>query len=319
MTATTTSDVRLTPELGLATWHSLGTYVHLTVTDRAALSDATDIALDVLDQVDTACSRFRPDSDLSRVNRAGGRHTVSPVLIGAVRLALEAAQDTDGLVDPTLGELLVAAGYDRTFTQLPSVGPDPGALPVPPASWRQIRVVDDVTLEVPDHAGLDLGATGKAYAADLVARLVAQETGSGVLASLGGDIATVDDGPWPVTIATTRARLDAGDVTTTVLLPGGLGLSTSSVLARGWVAGGSRWHHLLDPRSGRPADGPWVSVTAFGHTATSANVATTAAIVLGADALGWLEQRGVAALLVAADGRTTRTTGWLELAPEQRR
>lgn len=319
MTATATSQVRLTPELGLATWRSLGTYAHLSVSDPDALSDATEIAFDVLDQVDATCSRFRTDSDLSRCNRAGGRHTVSPVLVGAVRLALEAAHETDGIVDPTLGELLVAAGYDRTFAELPALGPDPGALPVARASWRQIRVIDDTTLEVPERAGLDLGATGKAYAADLVARLVAEATGTNVLVSLGGDISTVGGRHWPVCVGLTKARLDAGEVTTTVSVPGGLGLSTSSVLARRWVAGPARWHHVLDPRSGRPAQGPWVAVTAFGHTATSANVATTAALVLGSSALDWLEGRGVAALLVGQDGQVSRTRGWLDLAPEQPR
>ncbi len=109
-----------------ASWRALGTYVHLRTADPDLIGSARAIAEHVLDAVDVACSRFRGDSDLTRANRAAGPVAVSPVLVGAVRAALEAAEVTDGLVDPTLGLLLEAAGYDRTFTMVPAARPDPG-------------------------------------------------------------------------------------------------------------------------------------------------------------------------------------------------
>ena len=88
------------------------------------------------------------------------------------------------------------------------------------------------------------------------------------------------------------------------------GLATSSVSARRWRRGGRQWHHVVDPRTGLPADGPWRTVTALGRTAAAANAATTASIVLGEAAEEWLVDRGVAARLVGHDGRVVRTPAW---------
>ncbi len=88
------------------------------------------------------------------------------------------------------------------------------------------------------------------------------------------------------------------------------GLATSSVTARRWVRAGAAWHHVLDPRTGRPAVGPWLAVTAYGACAADANTATTAALVLGGDAPDWLSDRGVGARLLASDGSIRRTPLW---------
>ena len=313
-------------ETGIATWRALGTYVHLRVADPGMAGDAARLAVDVLDEVDRTCSRFRDDSELVALSARPGRHTVSPVLAGAITVALEAAAETDGIVDPTLGPLLVAGGYDRTFDLVPGAVSTPATLPRTRADWRGI-VVDGDTVTVPEGVSLDLGATGKAFAADLVALVVSERLSTGVLVSIGGDVRVVPDPaavagpaaePWPVRIGHTRADLDAGRGLATVRLRTG-GLATSSVTARRWVRGGSQWHHLLDPRTGRPARGPWATVTALGHTCAAANTASTAAIVLGDAAYDWLLSHDVAALLATADGTLVRTPAWrnagIDLAP----
>ncbi|PKW25775.1 FAD:protein FMN transferase [Phycicoccus duodecadis] len=314
--------VRLDPRHGAASWHALGTYVELR-TSSAALDAAARLVVDVLDEVDAACSRFRPDSDLSVANARPGRPVaVSPVLVGAVRVALEAAVETSGLVDPTLGEVLRGAGYDRTFTLVPSDDPSPAALPGARGSWRDV-VVDDAALCVPVGAALDLGATGKAYAADLAALTVVEELGVDVLVNVGGDLRVAGPDPqaptrYPVVVGHSREDLPGGGASTTVVVADG-GLATSSVSARRWRRGGRQWHHLVDPRTGGPADGPWRTVTALGHSAVAANTASTVAVVLGTDAVPWLTARGVAARLVAHDGTVTRTPAWAAAGLEEDR
>jgi thiamine biosynthesis lipoprotein len=305
---------------GVATWRALGTHVDVR-TDPTTVHDAAAVVADVLDEVDGACSRFRDDSDLTHANlRAGTPVAVSPVLAAAVRVALEAADETDGLVDPTLGAVLAAAGYDRTFALVPADDPSPAALPVIPRSWRQV-VVDEGELTVPVGTALDLGATGKAFAADLAAHAVVDALEVPVLVSVGGDLrALAPDGVEPpahaVVLGHSVADLEAGGASGRVTLHAG-GLATSSTSARRWRRGGRRWHHLLDPRTGRPANGPWRTVSALGRTAAAANTASTAAVVLGADAFAWLEHHGVAARLVDHVGRVVRTPEWFAAGLEE--
>ena len=319
MTHEPATTATLDREHGAAAWRSLGTYVELRTTPDAVTAAAA-LAAEVLHEVDVACSRFRDDSDLMRANRSAGSPVeVSPVLVGAVRVALEAAAETDGLVDPLLGDLLVAAGYDRTFALVPTEDPTPAALPVRGGSWEQV-VVTETTVTVPRGAALDLGATGKAFAADLVALCVADALDVPVLVGVGGDLRLASpDGTAQdhlVLLGHSRSELDAGGPAASVRLGSG-GLATSSVSARRWRRGGRQWHHLVDPRTGLPARGPLRTVTALGRTAAAANAATTASIVLGDAAYQWLVDRRVAARLVGHDGTVTHTPAWLASGLEE--
>lgn len=301
-------------------WSALGTYVDLRVADAATAPAAGELARRVLGEVDATCSRFRQDSDLVRANRLAGRWVgVCPVLVGAVRVALEAAEQTEGLVDPCLGELVLRAGYDRTFALLRS-SRCPVDLPTPQADrWRELGVRDDA-VRVPSGTALDLGATGKAYAADLVAHTIVEALDVATVVSVGGDVRAgappCGKVGWPVRIAHRFADLADADPAdaprsggSDVVLTGG-GLATSSVTTRRWLRAGREWHHLFDPRTARPAQGPWLTVTALGHTAAAANAASTCAIILGADAPTWLARRAVAARLVDHAGRAHHTPGW---------
>jgi thiamine biosynthesis lipoprotein len=286
--------------------------VRLATGPSQALPDAVELARAVIDEVDVACSRFRTDSDLVRANaRAGHATAVSPLLAAAVAVAVAAAAETDGLVDPTLGNALVAVGYDRDIALLPLAAADPASIPVParPGAWREVEVDPAGTITVPRGSALDLGATGKAWAADLVAATVVDALGVDVIVSLGGDVAARGATQWPVAVSEV---VDSTDVEVALLGDGGL--ATSTTLARRWVRGGRPRHHLIDPRTGEPTAGPWRTVSAFGRSAVAANTASTAAIVLGEQALTWLTQRGVAARLVGVDGHLVRTPGWDEQA-----
>jgi thiamine biosynthesis lipoprotein len=292
-----------------ATWEALGTSAQVVVAEATALPAARAAVERELTAIDLACSRFRDDGELARVHAANGAPTtIGALLQEAVAVAIDAARRTDGLVDPTIGAAMIAAGYDRDFAALPGDGPRHPA--VPAAGWRRVRLDRRRgTLQLPPGARLDLGATAKALAADRAAAAAAAIAPHGVLVSLGGDVAVAGATPpdgWPVGIADGH-RDDRS--ATAVALRGG-GLATSSTTQRRWRRGGREVHHILDPRTGAPAPVVWRTVSVAAGRCVDANVASTAAIVLGAAAPRWLTRMGLPARLVAHDGRVARTCGW---------
>jgi thiamine biosynthesis lipoprotein ApbE len=300
---------------GVADWSALGTSARLVVTDPAALAVARSVVERQLAAIDLAASRFRPDSELSYLNLAAGDWVVvSPLFARALRVARDAAQWSDGLVDPTVGAALIELGYDRTFTLVAADGPPLRLTARAAPGWRQLEV-DDAGLRarVPAGVRIDLGATAKALAADLCAAAVAEEVGCGALVSLGGDIAVAGDEPaggWPIDV-TDRSdpELPVGGAGQVVAIHEG-GLATSSTRARRWRRGGSQLHHLIDPRNGLPAAGSWRTVSVAAPTCVLANTASTTAMILGAAAPGWLSGRHFSARLVADDGVPAYVGQW---------
>ncbi len=293
---------------GVSTWRVWSTYVRLCVSDARVLPAAERLTRVLLADVDRACSRFRADSDLSRLNAAPGRWVdVDPLLVAATRVAVEAARVSDGLVDPCVGHALVSWGYDADLAELvrrPAVVvPDPLA---GRADWRDIRW-EEGAVRLPPDCLLDLGATAKAWAADLVAETVAAELEGGVSISLGGDLRVVSSAHarWPVRV--TETEHDPAGVTVAI---GSGGMATSTILARRWRTEDGWAHHLIDPRTGAPVAGEVRTATALGESAVGANVASTAALVLGAEAEAWLAERGVHARLVLADGSVREVGAW---------
>ena len=282
-----------------ADWRALGTSVQLVVTDH--LAEATQAVEQVLAEVDRAASRFRDDSELRRL-QPDVWTDVSPLFARLVQAGRDAAEWTDGLVDPTLGMTMTDLGYDRTFGEVT----DGAAITVRRAAggWQRIQV-DGSRVRVPQ--GLDLGATAKALAADLAVEAAGSKS-TAVLVSLGGDIATAGDRSWPVLVAD-EADPDSTDHEGQVVDLRGC-LATSGTAARRWRRGGQLVHHLLDPRTGLSAAGPWRTASVLAETCVLANVATTAAIVLGAPAIRWLRERSFSARLVDADGAVTYVGDW---------
>jgi FAD:protein FMN transferase len=295
-------------------FHALGTTAVVATADSAGAGDACAVVVSELDAIDRACSRFRPDSELSRVNRAAGKRVaIGPLLLEALRVALDAARSSGGLVDPTIGRALRSSGYDSTFRVV--AARDGNAFraefcTVP--GWQTVELDEDAgTVHVPAGVELDLGATAKALACDRAATAAAAVAG-GALVGIGGDITVAGAAPaggWPLRIADDHAApLDGPGPT--VALDGG-GLATSSTTVRRWRSGAVELHHLVDPRTGRPADSPWRTVSVAAKTCVDANVASTASFLLD-DAPGWLEARGLPARLVSVDGESTLVADWPE-------
>jgi thiamine biosynthesis lipoprotein len=282
------------------------TTASVVVTDPAALPTAVDVVRAGLDRVDEACSRFRPDSELAGL--APGTHRLSPLLADLVGTALDAAEASGGLVDPTVGSAVRGLGYDRSIELLPTDGA-PVSLVQHVPGWRRVHLYGD-KLELPRGVDLDLGATAKARAADLTAREAAAVTGAGVLVEVGGDVATSGPAPadgWQVLVQDTPDD-PAGRFT----LAAGWAVATSSTVRRAWRRGGVRLHHIVDPRTAAPAAPVWRSATVAAPTCAEANTASTAAVVLGHDARAWLADRGYTARLVDQRHRVVRVGSWPE-------
>jgi thiamine biosynthesis lipoprotein len=160
-------------------------------------------------------------------------------------------------------------------------------------------------------AQLDLGSTAKAWAADRCAAMIAARTGSGVLVSLGGDIAVAGPPPgagWRIRVTDDHAASPDAPGQTVTIAAGGL--ATSSTTVRTWAVGGQRMHHIIDPATGAPARSCWRTVSVAAGSCVDANTATTAAIIRSAAALSWLRDAGLPARLVRDDGSVEVVAGW---------
>jgi FAD:protein FMN transferase len=330
MSAAITLNRPATPEVAGWTTKALGTFASVLLTRPGALSAAREILSAELAAIDLACSRFRPDSELSALNRADGRAIhISPLFALALEVALWAAQASAGDVDPTCGRSLVRIGYDRDYAAVLAQEAPLTQPPTPAAGWCCVDLDSaQLTARVPAGVLVDLGATAKALAADMAATAIADRLGCGVLVNLGGDIAVAGPAPeggWKVgiddgvTSADDSERgADPGDpgsrggrqgAGTVVSVETG-GLATSSPGVRRWRRGDLALHHILVPGTGQPAEICWAAVSVAAATCVDANTASTAAVIRGRAAPGWLADLGLPARLVSPDGSVITTGGW---------
>ena len=303
----------MAPELGCRVWQALGCRAELLTADREGLAAAAAAVDSVVAEIDRACSRFGPNSELSSVNRRAGREVrVSPLLGGALRAALHAAAVTGGAVDPTIGAAMRRIGYDRDYAQIPALDRPIRLRATPVPGWRVVEFdPSSLRLRVPPGVQLDLGSTAKALAADLAAAAAHRAGGTGVLVGLGGDLATAGAAPadgWQVRV--TEDSHDGPEGAGPVVAVREGGLATSSTTVRRWRRGAQTLHHIVDPATGMPVSGGWRTVTVAAASCLDANVAATCAVVRGEGAIRWLEDRHLDARLVAADGQVSYTGRW---------
>jgi FAD:protein FMN transferase len=252
-------------------------------------------------------SRFQADSELSRLNQHSGQPVgVSATLWSVLRAALRGARQTGGLVNPVVLAALEAAGYDRSFEQIASA--ERAAPPLQPApdldAWRSIELnAAAKVVRTPPGSRLDLGGVAKGWAAERAARRLGRLAPA--LVNAGGDIAISapqrDGQPWLVAIG--RPEDAQQHLALLPVLRGGL--ATSGRSYRHWEQAGQRQHHLIDPRSGKPAATDVLAVTVVAPGTLEAEIAAKAVFILGSRlGLEWLAARPrLAGILVLENGQ----------------
>ncbi len=286
---------------------AMGSEVHVLLPERCSADPATAVE-DLFSSWESVLSRFRPASELSRLNaQAGAPVAASPILLSVLEASLDAARVTGGLFDPALRHELVRLGYDRSFEELGDVPAATGSSRSG-GGWREIlvdRSAGIVTL--PAGSGLDLGGIAKGMAVDaslILLRSLGIET---ALVSAGGDLAVTGLPPgaraWAVLVGDGREKLIVP------LVRGAL--ATSGISKRRWRQGDAARHHLVDPGTGEPAVSGLREVTVAGATCRAAEVGATAAFVAGPRlGPGLLERLGLAGLLVTEAGGRIRVGRW---------
>jgi thiamine biosynthesis lipoprotein len=264
-------------------------------------------------------SRFRPDSEVSRLNRCPEQAVVvSPETFALLEHALLAWDATAGRYDPTVLPALRAAGYDRDLALITDA-----ALVTDPAArrpWTELVAPGcglieldrrSFTVTLPAGVEIDPGGIGKGLAADIVTGELAAAGAAGSMANVGGDLRVRGEPPtgdsWSIAVEHPLHPDRPDHPLLTLGLHDG-GVATSSRLRRRWIQDGRARHHIIDPRSGQPALSDLVAVTVVAADAWWAEAATKSVFIAGAPA----SRADVTGVLVA----TVDAAGTVEMSPE---
>ena len=276
----------------------------------AALESNSDQAEAILQQVpawfedwEQSLSRFRLDSELSRLNRSQGRiFRVSETLLEVLKLSIRVEGESNGLITPAVMNALETAGYSQDFDQIGS-SPFQASREFSPVPGIEGIILNEQEKWVilPPDVRLDFGGVAKGWAARQAA-LKLQEYGP-ALVDAGGDIMTStalsDGSPWPVAIADPfRPDEDVEMLSLT-----GEGVATSGQDYRVWNRNGIRMHHIIDVRTGRPVESDVYTATVIAPDVVEAEMAAKMVLILGSEAgLSWLEdQPNLAGYIIKMD------------------
>lgn len=287
---------------------AMGTTAHVVLLGAGA-PDARTVERLVLD-LERRWSRFLPTSELSELGARAGRPVpVSGETVALVDRCRWAWQLTEGRFDPTVLDAIRSAGYRRSFDRLGDALIEAGPAE-PSPGCADIRVDQDAgVVQLPVGVGLDLGAIGKGFAADLVADAALRLGATAAMVSIGGDLRVAGASPaegWEVELdhhvgAPARVCLHTGAI------------ATSSTRRRRWATTAGERHHVLDPRTGRSTDHDAVSCTVVAGEAWWAEALATAVLV------AWAEpgrDRLLAGLLTDAGAMVTLAAGTRIVAGE---
>ena len=265
-----------------------------------------------VEDIESHLSRFRHDSELSRLNAAVGDWLrVSRLLLANIVTAKQAAQVTEGLYNPLILDTLIAAGYDRSFQLLPQSRRSSIPSIQTVANWRDIEI-DIVNERVKIPAKIDLGGVAKGWLAEKIAKQLSIH--GACLVSIGGDIAVRGRSShmrgWEISVA--QPTKDKGDILHVLLSDGSI--ATSGTVTRRWIVNGYSQHHIIDPRTGKPATTDILSATVIHPVALIAESYAKAIVILGSKAgLDWLKSQGNVAVHMTLNDYTVKTTsGFLD-------
>jgi thiamine biosynthesis lipoprotein len=299
--------------LAQRSFQAIGTTATVVVLDPTRVDRAETHLRNEIEAIDLACSRFRPDSELEYVHSCSGRAVaVSSLLFEALEVAVAVAERTHGAVDPTIGNAISTLGYDRDFDQIRDQAQRSSEFPGLVVGYGHIHLAARTrTVRIPRGVRLDLGSSAKALVADRSADRIANQLDTGILVSVGGDVAVAGPPPpggWPIGIAVDSSAMGR-DVDQVVAIRQG-GLASSSTAVRTWNVGTEAVHHIIDPSTGYSAANYWTLVSVTSGSCVDANALSTAAVVWGDQALDHLLPFGQAVRLLRHDCRVFTLGGW---------
>ena len=286
----------------------MGTTIDLLLPENRT-EQGTQIVRNLFAEWEQALSRFIADSELSRLNQsAGAAVAVSDLLYSVLATALTAAWATNGVYDPAMLEQLEKIGYDRTFDAIRAGDFDPIIPGEPGGRWRGIKV-NPIYREVTLPAGikLDFGGIAKGMAVDAALERLRENGITPALVNAGGDLAVLEHPPigdaWMIAVPGKERYWS---------LPLHHGaIATSGIAHRHWRQGRILRHHLLDPRTGLPAQSDLWSVTVVADRCEQAEVAAKVAFILGSrQGAEFLHTHSIAGLLVREDGTWESVEPW---------
>ncbi len=261
-------------------------------------------------EIDRACNRFKDDSEIQRLNTSNGKECkVSATFEVALDAAIRSSEMTGGLCDPTVLSALLHLGYNRDFDELVDNQHTSDQTPVPSPGISAIKIDKDGHKVSLNNCIIDFGASAKALTADLVANDVMKF--GGVAVEIGGDVALrgIDPrNPWTIGISDS---LTINGTEPSVAMSSG-GIATSSLRARSWKVNGETANHIIDPRTGSYARGPYATASVSAPDCVTANAFATAALLWGEDAGYHIAQSGLSARLVRNNGVVEFIGGWPE-------
>jgi thiamine biosynthesis lipoprotein len=284
-------------------FRAMGSDVHLIVVDGN--DEMLSFARGRIDELESRWSRFRTDSEISRLNSSRGAPIeVSDDTVLLLEQAIEAWRLTGGSFDPTLLDALRAAGYDRSFDDL--TGQGDAVLPALRFDRPDVHdiEIDGSMVRFPLGLGFDPGGIGKGLAADLLAHELMQQGAAGVCANMGGDLRVAGTSPHGGTWTLAIDHPHLAEPLALVGLAAGA-IATSTVLKRVWTVGGHSRHHLIDPATGQPADTDVALASVIAGTGWQAEVLAKAALLRGRDRAFDLLDDTMAGLVVDHDGHVT--------------
>ncbi len=284
----------------------MNTAVLLAVADHADAAKTLKDTRTFIEDCERRFSRFLPESEISALNASAGNwHRASADMIDMLLQSTGFYRETEGLFDPSILPDLTRAGYDRSMDEIRAFGAK-GTIGIrhPRSSFERLEIdAESGWVRLPSDVQIDLGGIAKGWIVEKAAEILGH-AGASCAVSAGGDIlfkgypgpedlwpVRVED-PWNPNREVTRLEVGPGAV------------ATSSVVKRSWLQAGERRHHLIDPRTGLPAETTWASVTVLTESVIVAEVCAKSLLIGGEEGARWLLRRrpGISFIAVGMDG-----------------